>query len=180
MLLTAASLRDYNDLGEHVDWEVIRMGRCIDTYIDIDAPPQRVWQVLIDLPAWREWNPFIPSITGKLETGARLQITVSPPGIKSMEFNPKVFAVRPCKEIIWGGSFLLFVYRGDHAILLEPLPSGGTRFRQCERFRGPVVLFMGRMFKPTEQGYHQMNRALKGRVEDNPGSWKGTTCTCSQ
>ena len=146
------------------------MVRVLDTYVDINAPPQRVWEVLIDFPAWREWNPFIPSITGKLEVGAHLRITVSPPSIKSMEFKPKVFAVRLGEEIIWGGSFLLFIYRGDHAILIEPLPSGGTRFRQRERFRGPMVLFMGKMFKPTEQGYHQMNQALKRRVEGNSRS----------
>ena len=128
------------------------MFRVIDTFIDINAPPQLVWEVLLDFPAWREWNPFIPSITGKLEVGSHLRIIVSPPGLKSMEFKPKVFLVRPGEEIIWGGSFLLFVYRGDHTILLESLPSGGTRFRQRERFRGPMVLFMGKMFKPTEQG----------------------------
>ena len=146
------------------------MIRVLETFIDINAPPQRVWEVLIDFPAWREWNPFIPSITGKLEVGAYLRLTVSPPGIKSMEFKPKVFAVRPGEEIIWGGSFLLFVYRGDHAILIEPLPSGVTRVRQRERFRGPMVLFMGKMFKPTEQGYHQMNQALKRRVEGHSRS----------
>ena len=142
------------------------MYRVLDTFIDINAPPQLVWKVLLDFPAWMEWNPFIPSITGKLEVGAHLRIVVSPPGLKSMEFKPKVFVVRPGEEIVWGGSFLLFVYRGDHTILLEPLPSGGTRFRQRERFRGPMVLFMGKMFKPTEQGYHQMNQALKRRVEE--------------
>lgn len=144
------------------------MGRVLDTSIDIDAPPRRVWDVLVDLPAWAEWNPFIPSIAGKLEVGASLRMTVTPPDMKPMEFTPKVFSVRPGEEIVWGGGFLLFVYRGDHAIWLEPLPSGGTRFRQRERFMGPMVLLMGRMFGPTEQGYHQMNRALKQRIEGGP------------
>lgn len=103
----------------------------------------------------------------KLEVGAHLCITVSPPGIKSMEFKPEVFAVRPGEEIIWGRSFLLFVYRGDHLMSLEPFPGGKTRFRQRERFQGPLVLFMGKMFEPTEQGYYQMNKALKEHVESN-------------
>ena len=143
------------------------MFRVLDTYIDINASPERVWEVLIDFPAWKEWNPFIPYVAGTLEVGARLHITVSPPGIKPMEFEPKVFAVRPSEEILWGGNFLLVLYRGDHAILLEPLPGGGTRFRQRERFLGPMVLFMSGMIKATEQGYHQMNQALKERVEGN-------------
>jgi len=52
------------------------MGRVIDTYIDINAPPNRVWEVLVDFPAWKEWNPFIPSTTGQLDVGADLRITV--------------------------------------------------------------------------------------------------------
>jgi len=64
------------------------MCRVLDTYIDINAPPERVWKVLLDFPAWKEWNPFIPSVSGKLEVGARLHITVCPPGMKSMEFKP--------------------------------------------------------------------------------------------
>jgi len=121
--------------------------------------------VLVDFPAWKDWNLFIPSVSGTLEVGSRLCITVVPPGRKPMEFKPVVFTLRPFEEIVWGGSFLGFVYRGDHTILLESTPSGGTRFRQVERFRGPVVLFMSRMIEATELGYHQMNRALKLRVE---------------
>jgi hypothetical protein len=149
---------------------VVKLGRILDTYIDLDASPQRVWEELVDFPAWKEWNPFIPSISGKLEIGARLQMTVAPPGMKPMEFKPTVFAVEPGESMLWGGSFLRFAFRGDHAISLEALPGGGTRVRQRERFRGPMALFMGRMFGPTEQGYHQMNQALKDRVEGHAGS----------
>lgn len=141
------------------------LSRTLDTSVDIDAPPERVWEVLLDFPRWPEWNTFIPSVKGTLEVGAHVSITVVPPGRKAMHFEPEVFAVRPHAEIVWGGSFLGLVYRGDHAFLLEPLPGGRTRFRQRERFRGPMVLFMGGMIKDTEAGYQQMNQALKQRVE---------------
>jgi uncharacterized membrane protein len=104
------------------------VARVLDTHVDIDAPREHVWEVLVGFPAWKEWNPFIPSVTGKLEVGARLLITVAPPGLKSMEFKPEVFAVRPLEEILWGGSFLGVFYRGDHAMLLEQRPGGGTHF----------------------------------------------------
>lgn len=84
-----------------------------------------------------------------------------------MIFKPEVYIVKPCEEILWGGSFLWIVYRGDHAFLLEPLPGGRTRFRQIERFRGPMVLLMGSMIEKTEIGYHQMNLAFKQHVEEH-------------
>lgn len=141
------------------------LSRVLETDVDIDAPPQQVWDALLDFPGWKEWNSFIPSVEGTLEVGAHLRIKVVPPGRKPMEFKPEVFVVRPCAEIVWGGSFLWITYRGDHAFLLEPLAGGRTRFRQRERFRGPMILFMANMIKDTEKGYRQMNQALKQRVE---------------
>jgi hypothetical protein len=94
-----------------------------------------------------------------------MQIKVVTPGMKPMIFKPEVFEVKPNEKILWGGSFLKILYRGDHAFLLEPISEEKTRFRQIERFMGLVVLFMGSMIKKTEIGYHQMNLALKEQVE---------------
>ena len=141
------------------------MQHTIDTYIDIDASPEEVWEVLVDFKSWEAWNEFIPLVQGNLKVGERLLIKVVSPGMKPMIFKPKVFIVRPKKEIIWGGSFLKILYRGDHAFILDPIPGGKARFRQIERFRGPIVLFMSSMIKKTELGYHQMNLALKKEVE---------------
>ncbi len=141
------------------------MHRVIDAWIDIDAEPEEVWDVLVDFKSWESWNSFIPMVEGNLQVGERMRIKVVPPDMKPMIFEPEVYEVIPCKKILWGGSFLKVVYRGDHAFLLELTPDGKTRFRQIERFRGPMVLFMGSMIKKTEVGYHQMNLAFKEEVE---------------
>ncbi|TVQ17467.1 MAG: SRPBCC domain-containing protein, partial [Bacteroidetes bacterium] len=121
------------------------MHRVIDAWIDIDAQPEEVWEVLVDFKSWESWNSFIPMVEGNLEVGERLRIKVVPPDLKPMIFEPEVYEVIPCQKILWGGSFLKIIYRGDHAFLIEPAPDGKTRFRQIERFRGPMVLFMGGM-----------------------------------
>ena len=101
-----------------------------------------------------------------MQKGQIMNIQFNPPGLKPMTFRPKIFSVIKNKEIIWGGSFLWIVYRGEHIFQLDPINENRTRFRQIERFKGPMVLLMGSMIKPTEKGYHQMNSLLKKRVEE--------------
>ena len=142
------------------------MKRFIDEWIDIEAKPEEIWNILLDFDSWKVWNPFIPMVEGNLKVGEYLRIRVTPPDMKPMIFKPEVFEVTPNEKILLGGSFLKILYRGDHAFILEPLTDGKTRFRQIERFIGPIVLFMNGMIKKTELGYQQMNLALKTEVEN--------------
>lgn len=141
------------------------MYRVIDTFVDIEAPAEKVWEVLTDFKSWGTWNDFIPLVEGNLQVGERLLIKVVSPGLKPMIFKPEVFEVKPNEKILWGGSFLKLLYQGDHAFIIEPITDQKTRFRQIERFKGPIVLFMSDMIKKTELGYQQMNLALKNEVE---------------
>ena len=50
------------------------------TFVDIDATPERVWQVLTDLPAYAEWNPFVTRADGAFVVGSRLAMSV--PAVK--------------------------------------------------------------------------------------------------
>lgn len=143
------------------------MYRIIDASIEINAKPEEVWKYLVDFESWETWNTFIPEVEGLLRVGEKLRITVVSPGLKPMVFKPNVYEVITNKKILWGGSFLKILYKGDHAFILEPMPDGKTRFRQVERFIGPMVLFMDSMIKKTEIGYQQMNLALKNEVEKN-------------
>ncbi len=38
----------------------------IDAWIDIEASPDDIWEVLVDFPKWSEWNPFIPLVEGEI------------------------------------------------------------------------------------------------------------------
>jgi len=142
-----------------------KLHRVLDTWIDIEAPQQKVWESLVDFESWGSWNPFIPIAEGNLKIGESMRIKVVPPGLKPKIFKPEVYEVKQYEKIIWGGSFLWIIYQGEHVFLLKPLPGGKTRFRQIERFHGPLILLMGTMIKKTEKGYHQMNLAFKKHVE---------------
>jgi hypothetical protein len=54
----------------------------------IPAPVDMVWDVLTDVPRYSEWKPFITSIEGDLQLGAKLRATLELPGRKPMVFTP--------------------------------------------------------------------------------------------
>lgn len=44
----------------------IKMKATIETQISIQATPQQVWNVLMDVEQYPEWNPFVKKLVGKL------------------------------------------------------------------------------------------------------------------
>src|SRR5690625_6694464 len=79
----------------------------LHTEIEIDASAERVWAVLCDFSSYPQWNPFIKSVTGAPQQGARLQIVVQPSGGKAMRFKPLVLAAEKGRELRWLGRFLV-------------------------------------------------------------------------
>ena len=59
----------------------------IESRIDINAPPSRVWAVLTDFAAMPGWNPFIRSISGEAKQDARLSVLIAPPGKSGKRFR---------------------------------------------------------------------------------------------
>ena len=55
------------------------------TETEIDAPVERVWQVLMDFDSYPRWNPFIRSIRGTPEVGSRLEVEIGASGTRSAD-----------------------------------------------------------------------------------------------
>lgn len=133
----------------------------------IQASPQRVWDVLTDFAAYPEWNPFIPRITGSLETGSRLDVQLQPPGSRGVRMRPTVQAAEPPRELRWLGHLgIPGLFDGEHRFRIEAVGTDWVRFVQEERFTGllaPLVLRF--VERGTRQGFEAMNQALKARAE---------------
>jgi len=136
------------------------------TEIEIDAPVERVWAVLIDFERFPDWNPFIRRIHGNAQVGSRLDVLLGASGTRPMRFRPTVKAVVPNRELRWLGRLgLPRLFDGEHIFQIEPLGPNRVRFVQRERFRGLLVPLLARSLnRDARRGFEEMNRALRERV----------------
>lgn len=143
--------------------------RELTTQIEFEGTPQEVWDVLADLPAYAEWNPFIKKIDGEAKTGAKLEVRMEPEGERAMTFRPTVLSAEPGRELKWLGHLLVpGIFDGEHRWLIEDAGSGKVRFTQSERFGGILVPFLWKKLRDggTAKGFRAMNEALARRVSE--------------
>ena len=139
------------------------------TEITIDAPPDRVWQILTDLEGYGSWNPFIVTAAGRVAVGQRLTNRFQPPGGRGQTLEPTVTVVEPPERFEWLGHLgLPGIFDGRHRFELEPTDGGGTRLVHRELFSGLAVRwFRSSLDTTVRQGFELMNEALKARAESN-------------
>lgn len=133
---------------------------------EINAPADTVWEILTETSAYPEWNPFMTKIEGRLQPGAKLTVTIQPPGSKPQTFKPTVTAVRQRRQLSWLGRLLLpHVFDGAHTLSLESMSETTSRFTQSEEFSGVLVPLFRTLLGNTEAGFAAMNAALATRAE---------------
>ena len=142
----------------------------LTTDIEIDAPPETVWEVLIDLDSYSSWNPFVISSQGIPAVGERLTNRLQNPGGKPVTLRPKVTAVEPERTFEWLGHLgIPGLFDARHRFEIEPTPTG-SRLTQSEVFNGVLVRYMKKMLDTqTVKGFDAMNSALKDRAEARAG-----------
>ncbi|WP_152042997.1 SRPBCC domain-containing protein [Salinigranum salinum] len=149
----------------------------LTTHVEIDASPDRVWDVLTDFDRYHEWNPFL-AVAGRATEGARLHVALSPPGAPTTRFRPTVTRVDPSRELRWlGHLWTTGLFDGEHRFVLTPL-DGDTRtsVTHAESMSGVLLPIVWRFVgDATERGFEAMNLALKRRVESTDNGARGDT-----
>lgn len=147
------------------------MRKQLISQIDIDASPERVWEVLTDLPAYAAWNPFIIRADGEVEKGRRLTVRLQPVGARAATLKPIVLEASAGRRLRWLGRFgMPRILDAEHEFTLETWEGGRTRFSQNEEFRGLLVPLMARYLdRHTLPAFVAMNAALKHRAENGAG-----------
>ena len=121
------------------------------TKIDVEAPVERVWEVLCEVERWPEWTPTVTSVRrlddGPLAVGSRVR--VEQPRIPPTEYVVTEF--ESSRSFTWVATGPGVRTTARH--LLEELDTGGTRVTLVVEQSGPVGVVMGRFYRQLTDRY---------------------------
>lgn len=141
----------------------------IEASSEIDAPPERVWAILVDLARYGEWNPFTPRVDATLRIGDPVVLHVAmKPGQKLLVQREQCTANdAAARELGWGMTMVApFLLKANRVQRLEPLPGGRTRYYTSDTFSGLLVpLVMALYGAHIQRGFDGVAQALKDRAE---------------
>jgi hypothetical protein len=142
---------------------------CAITYEDdaiIRGSVDRIWDTLVDLPRYSEWNPWVVSAEGKIEPGAAVTVQVVL-GSHTQKAEHVVLTVSPKSDFCWrdAGWNSWFVY-AQRCRWLTPRADGTVAYHVELLLDGPIDwLADWTNGKALRDGLSAETAALKARVE---------------
>lgn len=142
----------------------------IEHRIGVQAPASQVWRHLADLPAWSEWNPIYPEISGRLQIGAPLTLREAAPGGGHEALTVTVVDWVPDSQIVWTGKAAGGLVRRTRYLEIQTLTETGSVFSNGELYEGFAARFIPRPLRRERRAqFARMGEALKARVEADAG-----------
>ena len=149
--------------------------------IEIDAPLDSVWAVMLDTAIYGEWNPFVfrADCPSPPQPGDPIRLHVEFGDGKRAVSRERISVVEGPRDVDGvRRATLAYVYEGLPARLrlvrgtrfqrLSQVAGGPTRYETVEEFSGPLVPLAGP--DRVEEGFRRHAAALKVRAESLSGS----------
>ncbi len=135
----------------------------------IDRPAAEVWAVLADTGRYREWNPFVTELVGKLVPGKRIAVTLQLPGRNAQHLKPRIVNVDAGRSFTWLGGFgMRGIFDARHHFEVRDQGPQACELIQYERLSGALVpMFRSTLTEPTPRAFAALNEACKDRVEND-------------
>lgn len=128
--------------------------------VDISAPPESVWRLLVDVDRWPTWNPDIKAVRteGPLTEGSSFRWKAGPGWITST-----MREVEPPHVLGWTGT--TFTIKAVHVYRLASI-DGATRVTTEESWEGFLARRLAGSFrKQVQQSLNSGLTHLKGAAE---------------
>lgn len=139
----------------------------IDEVCEIAAPAAFVWDVVTDLPAYGEWNPFVVSCRSTLVVGEQIALRVRLVPWFTQPQDETVFDHVPGQRLCYGldgGALGAIVSRRSHE--LDALGPARCRYRSHFELSGWLAGVVRMLFGSSlHRGFHAMTDAIRQRAE---------------
>ena len=135
----------------------------IHTEITIIAPGERVRELLADTMLYPQWNPLFPQLTGRMEVGGQIEVTIALPGIKPFNVRATVREYTAGHHLCWRYGYRLpGLFSWTYCYRVEVTSSGEVKFMQDSIYSGLISpLYHLGMKKPLQQGMSELNKAVQ-------------------
>ena len=141
----------------------------IETSIDINAPVQRVWDIMMNGGGHNNWDPFMKDCAWSINTMAGETTAATLDG--QYKFTPLVITHNKNDEFRWRGNILCdCCCYGEHVFIAQENGSNKTHFIQNETFGGCLsnvccCCYPCLLLAPTSNNFVKLNKALKQEAE---------------
>lgn len=133
----------------------------------IDATPEQVWAVLMDLDAYPLWNPFTIAMKSELKLGAVMDMKVAMQPWLVLDQAEHIRVLKPNYKVCWGIDTDTGEYsRGERCQWLEVIGPNQTRYITEDLIEGKVTPLVTQLFGASlKRGFSGVAQGLKQRVE---------------
>lgn len=134
--------------------------------VEIDAPAQVVWDILVDLKNYHEWNPFTERVESTLVLGDKVDLYVRL-GKQNKIQTEQVREVSPPNTLSWGMTMGLdFLLKALREQKLETVTEDKCVYFSTDAFQGLLTPLVVMLYgEKIRVGFNEMAYALKKRAE---------------
>lgn len=110
----------------------------------IQRPAGLVWDILVDIGKYGEWNSYSPEVQTDFTVGAPVRLLLDMGSDKMKRMTMTIQAYDPPRGFSWGMAFGAgWIFRGVREQWLEPLGENSCRYHCQEKLSGllaPLIL----------------------------------------
>lgn len=141
-------------------------GCCVGHRIEIDAPPELVWDFVGDFEGWDSWNPLYVRTRGSAEPGQKLGFTVRLEGLKPQNGTAQVKAVQAPELLEYSISSMGGLVRIMRFVEIEEISPTRCAVTNGEIMGGALGGLIARAVRDkVGKGLQGMNEALQAIAE---------------
>jgi uncharacterized protein YndB with AHSA1/START domain len=133
----------------------------------INAPSERVWQVIMDLDRYPDWNPYTIAMKSTLQIGAAMDMTVKMNDLITLDQTEYIRVLEQGHKVCWGINTDTPEFNsGERCQWLTPVDSGGTHYVTEDLIEGTANPLVTALFgNDVQVGFDAVAVALKKRAE---------------